>query len=141
VLAVAVWLEVRLSLAFPLTVMRGRIVIGEAWRASRGRFWTLFGAYIVIFLLMLVLWIAASLVTSGGYFAELAASGFTPEGIQAAGEHQMARQFGSINATTVIGWLLGAIAGSLSIALFGGAMATAARELTGHTDELAETFA
>jgi hypothetical protein len=138
---VAIWLQVRLSLAFPLTLLRGRIIIGEAWRASRGRFWTLFGAYFLISLLLLVLWIAATLVTTGSYFAELAASGFTPEGMQAAAEHQMARQFGEINATTVIGWVLGGIAGGLSIALLGGAMATAARELTAGVDELAETFA
>jgi len=67
---VAIWLEVRLSLAFPLTVLRNRITIGEAWRLTQGRFWRLFGAYlvsavIVVVLSTIVLWpmMAAYLAT------------------------------------------------------------------------------
>lgn len=141
VLALMVWFQVRLSLAFPLTLMRGKIVIGESWRTTRGRFWTLFGAYLALFLLLLALWIAASMAMSGGYFADLASSGFTPEGIQRAGERQMARQFGPITPMMVFGWVLSAAAGSLSIAIFGGAVATAARETTIDVEGLADTFA
>jgi hypothetical protein len=135
-----IWVQVRLSLAFPLTVMRKKIVVGEAWQATRGRFWTLFAAFLVIFLLLLVLWIAAALVMNGEYFADLAAGGFSPENIRRAGERQMARQFGTPTGTMALGWLLSAAAGSLSIAIFGGAVATGARAAVADVDGLAETF-
>ena len=141
VLGVVVWFQVRLSLAFPLTLMRGKIVIGEAWRTTRGHFWTLFLAFLALFLILVVLWVAASLAASGSYFADLASGGFTPESIQRAGERQMERQFGAITPLVVLGWALTALAGSLTIAIYGGAVATAARELTTDVDELAETFA
>jgi hypothetical protein len=139
--AVIFWLQVRLSLAFPLTLLRGKIVIGESWTRTRGRFWTLFGAFFALSLLVLAIWIAVALVASGGYFADLMSSGFTLEGIQRAGERQMARQLGTPDAATLLGWGLGAIAGTLAIALFGGAAATAARELTVDVEGLADTFA
>jgi hypothetical protein len=88
-----------------------------------------------------VLWIAAALVTSGGYFADLANGALTPENFQRASERQMERQFGALTPTMVAGWGLSALAGSLSIAIFGGAVATAARELTVDVDGLADTFA
>jgi hypothetical protein len=140
-LGLILWFQVRLSLAFPLTLLRGKIVIGEAWRATRSAFWTLFGAFLVIFLILLVLWIGAALVSNGGYLADLAQTGFTPEGLQQASERQMARQFGGISATTVIGWIVASAAGAFGLALFGGAVATAARELTTDVQGLAETFA
>jgi hypothetical protein len=140
-LGAVIWFEVRVSLAFAFTQMRGTIVVGEAWRATRGRFWTLFLAFFVISLLLLVLWIAAALVTSGGYFADLANGALTPENFQRASERQMERQFGALTPTMVAGWGLSALAGSLSIAIFGGAVATAARELTVDVDGLADTFA
>jgi hypothetical protein len=140
-LGASIWVQVRLSLAFPLTVMRKKIVVGEAWQATRGRFWTLFLAFFAIFLILLVLWIAAALVVSGPYFADLANGGFTPENLQRAGERQMARQFGAPTAMAALGWLLSAVAGSLSIALFGGALATGAREAVGGVDGLSDTFA
>jgi hypothetical protein len=41
----------------------------------------------------------------------------------------------------MFGWVLGSISGALTVALGGGAVATAARELTGDYDAVAETFA
>jgi hypothetical protein len=141
VFGLALWIEVRMSLAFPLTMLRGKIVIGEAWRATRGRFWTLFGAYLLIFLMLMVLWIAVALVTSGSYFADLVQSGFTPEGMQAAAQRQMERQFGAITPLAVLGWVLTALAGTITLAVLGGAIATAARESVEDVDTLADTFA
>jgi hypothetical protein len=53
----------------------------------------------------------------------------------------MARQFGSIGAMTVLGWALSSIGGALTIALGGGAMATALRDLTAGRESVADTFA
>ncbi|MFL6845684.1 MAG: hypothetical protein ACJ8ER_12475 [Allosphingosinicella sp.] len=141
ILGLLLWIEVRLSLAFPLTMLRGKIIIGESWRVTKGRFWTLFGAFLILFLILLVLWIAVALVTSGGYFADLAQSGFTPQGMQAAGQRQMERQFGAITPLAVLGWVLTSLVGTLNLVVFGGAIATAARELVDDPNTLADTFA
>jgi hypothetical protein len=141
IFVLAIWFWTRFALAFPLTLLRGRIVIGEAWRITRGRFWTLFTAMLVIFLIVLALWILFSAVVSGGYYAQLMHSAGDPVAVQQAAQQQMARQFGAITGMTVVGWILGAIVGGLTIAIWGGAVATAARLLTFNPDEIAETFA
>jgi hypothetical protein len=139
-LGALIWLEVRLSLAFPLTLVRRRIILGESWRLTKGRFWTLFGAYLVIFLVILAVSIALSLVTTGSYFAELIRNAGNPEAMRHAMEAQMDRQFGQVTAMTVAGWVLGAVAGAITIALMGGATATATRVLIGE-ESVADTFA
>jgi hypothetical protein len=78
-LGLVIWLEVRLSLAFPLTLLRRKIIIGESWRLTRGRFWTLFGGYLVIALIAFALSIVASAVTAGSYWLELMRGGFNPQ--------------------------------------------------------------
>lgn len=138
---VLIWLEVRLSLAFPLTLLRRRIIIGESWRLTRGRFWSLFGAYFVIFLIVFALAMVAAMVTSGAYFAEMMRNANNPVAMQQAAQAQMARQFGAINVMTVVGWLISAMVGALTIALGGGAVATAAKELAPDQEAVAETFA
>ena len=48
----AVW--VRLSFAGPMTFLQNRIRIFSSWSATSGRFWALFGAYLVVFVMVLV---------------------------------------------------------------------------------------
>ena len=136
-----VWFCTRFALAFPLTLLRGKIIIGEAWRITRGRFWQLFAAFLVVFLIMIVLFTILSVATNGGYFAQLARSGSDPVAVQRAMQQQMADQFGAINAMMVIRWILSGLVGGLVVAIWGGTVATAARELTVNVDEIAETFA
>lgn len=140
-LGIALWFCTRFALAFPLTLLRQKIVIGEAWRISRGRFWPLFTAFLVVFLIMIGLFMILSVVTNGGYFAQLARSGGDPAAVQRAAQQQMAEQFGAINGMMVIRWILSGIIGGLTIAIWGGTVATAARELTFNPDAIAETFA
>lgn len=140
-LLAGIWFATRFALAYPLTVMRGKLVIGESWRITRGRFWPLFAAFLIVLLLVLALWIVGSLVTSGGYFAELARNGGDRTALEHASQQQMARQLGGVTGTMVAGWVIGAIAGALGVALWGGTVATAARELTFDRDRIADTFA
>jgi hypothetical protein len=123
-----IYAEVRFSLAFPLTFMRREFAIGEAWRLTKGRFWTLFGAYFIIALLYMIL--AAILFTFafGPFFSEVAQARNSPEAIQLAFQNQVAL-FSSINPTSVSLLLGGALLGGLTMALIGGAVATAARDL------------
>jgi hypothetical protein len=140
-LALAIWLEVRLSLAFPLTLLRRRIIIGESWRLTRGRFWTLFGAYLVLFVVFLVLWSVVASLTAGSYLAEVMRAAGNPQRIQQAAQAQMARQFETIDAMKIVTWVLGAIIGGVSVAVAGAAVATAARALASDREEIADTFA
>ncbi|MGZ8997572.1 MAG: hypothetical protein ACXW2T_01825, partial [Allosphingosinicella sp.] len=88
---IVIWLQVRLSLAFPLTLLREEIVIGESWRLTKGRFWPLFGAYLVIFMLIFALSIAASFATTGSYLIEIIQNMKDPVALQRVMEAQMAR--------------------------------------------------
>lgn len=134
------WVYVRLSLALPLTFMSKTFVLAQSWRLTRGRFWTLFGAYFVIGLILFVLAIAVGSVTSGSYLAELFQKGFSPQAMQQAMRHQLDRQT-SLDAMVIFGWVLTAIVGALGIALGAGATATAARALAEDRAGIAETFA
>ncbi|HEV2816973.1 MAG TPA: hypothetical protein VGW40_07115 [Allosphingosinicella sp.] len=137
----AAWILVRLSLAYPLTLMRGRIVIGESWQLSRGRFWTLFGGYLIVVLVVTALSIAAAALTAGPQLLELLRGRLTLETLQAVAGWQLARQMEGVDAMMVAGWVLSALVGGLSVALYAGAMAAAARELAVDREGMARTFA
>lgn len=123
---VAAFFLIRVSLAFPLTLYRRRIVIGEAWRMSRGHFWTLFGAALVVTLIGGLMMTVAGIFTTGSYFAELAGASGDAAAVNRAAQAQMARA-GTISATTIIQALAGAAIGAIWIALSGGSAATAAK--------------
>ena len=139
-LPVLIWLAVRLSLATPLTLLRGKIILGESWRLTKGHFWSLFGGYLVIFVMILFLALLAGLATNGSYFASLIGSMGDPRATEAAMQAQLA-QLGEINALTMFGWILSSASGALTVALGSGAVATATRDLVGDPDAVAETFA
>jgi hypothetical protein len=135
------WLSVRLSLSFPLTLLRGSITISESWRLTRHRFWTLFGGFLLIYLLLLILSLGAAAVTMGDYWRVLARDGFAMQSLQAASNAQLAHQLGPIDAAMILGWILAGLTTAITIALQGGALATAARELADARADMAETFA
>lgn len=54
--SVWLWLVVRLAPASAMTIRDGKIKFFDAWGASRGRFWSLLGAYVV---LAIIMWFAA----------------------------------------------------------------------------------
>jgi hypothetical protein len=125
-----IYVMVRLSLAFPLTFIRGDLVIGESWRLGRGRFWPLFGAYFVIMIVQQLLAMALLALAFAPVVSEAMQSGGTPEAAQLAFRHQM-EHFVSLDPgaiAIIVGF--GLLTG-FGIALFGGAVATAARDLTG----------
>lgn len=128
-LGVSIFLYIRLSLAFPLTLYRQRIVIGEAWTLSRGHFWTLFLAYLIVTLIALAVMMLVGVITSGSYFTEILSAGNDPAAMQAAMEAQMQRQFGSPDPLTILGWVASAAGSALWVTLGAGAVGTAAKLL------------
>jgi hypothetical protein len=139
-LALFIWLEVRLCLAFPLTLLRRKIIIGESWRLTRGRFWTLFAAFLVLFVALLVLWAIVAALTQGAYWSELMRSGMNPQAVQTAAARQAAVQL-AFSPIMIVGLVFGGLVGGVTVALFGGAVATAVRLLVDDVDRMAETFA
>lgn len=51
-LAAVVFVQVRLSIALPLTYLYEAITVDEAWAQSRGHFWSIFGAFAALALLL-----------------------------------------------------------------------------------------
>ena len=140
VVAFTAFYYMRFGLAFPLTLMRGKIIIGEAWRISRGHFWALFGASLVILVILFICWMVVSSLTNGAYFAEIAQNAGNPVAMQQAEQAQFARQF-SFSGMAIVTWVLGGIIGALTVTLWGGAAATAVQQLTFDREKIAETFA
>lgn len=68
---VAIFFWVRLSLAGPLTILQKKVVIGPAWRTSRGNFWRLFGAYFVIGLLLFIVYTVVAFVQMGPVMTDM----------------------------------------------------------------------
>jgi hypothetical protein len=57
-----IWIGVRLSLATPMTFGRRKISISEAWRLSRGHFWSLLGAIVLALIFYLMIWVLISII-------------------------------------------------------------------------------
>ena len=137
ILCFLVFLWVRVSLAFPLTLLRERIVLGEAWRLSRGHFWTLFGGYFVLGLTIVAIAIVISLVIQGDVWGDMLTGGpIDPAQYNARMQAQYA--FGT---TTILSLLFGALYGGAVIALTGGSIASAAQALDADHEGMARTFA
>lgn len=127
-LGALLYLTIRLSLAFPLTLHRRAFAIGEAWRLSRGQFWTLFGAALVVAVIGFALSTAINMVALGGYFADLMSAAGDPEAAAKVMERQAAAasSFGTLMLLQAIG---GSIVAAIWLALSGGSVASAARLL------------
>lgn len=61
-IALALWLAVRFSLAVPITVGERKIAVFDSWRATKGRFWPLFGMGFIAFLMSLVVSMLGTIV-------------------------------------------------------------------------------
>lgn len=122
---------IRFSLAFPLTLHRGAFAIGEAWTRSRGHFWKLFGAALVVTLIGLIASVAVNIVTLGSHLADLLATLADTAGDDTSVRITIpeATETGDFSASTILQSLGGGAVTAVWIALSGGSTATAARLL------------
>jgi hypothetical protein len=131
----------KLSLTFPLTLKERAFAIGEGWNLTNGRFWTLYGAYFIIFLILLAIGLATTLALRPEYFSAVFRYGLnSPEAQMVSMQEYQELMSGSIGARTIIGWVVTAVQGTLGYALLGGAAATAVQQLTADEEGLSDTF-
>lgn len=123
-IVLTLYLWVRISLIFPLTFIHRRLVVDEAWALTRGRAGTLFLSYLVISLILFALSIAvatpfALLLLSS---APLASGELTGQAAL-----QLAQQWfqDHLAAFALLGVAMSVVQ-AVSVALYGGAMASAA---------------
>lgn len=126
VFGVTLYLLIRFSLAFPLTLHRRRFIIGEAWTLSKGRFWTLFGAALAVTLIGFALTMTISVMAAGSYLADIMAASGDADATARVTEHHMA-QAGKFGPMMIFQSFAGSVVGAIWIALSGGSAATAAR--------------
>jgi hypothetical protein len=137
----AAYFGTKLSLTFPLTIIREGYAVGEGWALTNGRFWTLFGAYFILFLIMLGTGIAIILATQQDYLQAVFQYGVnSDEAVRASLREYELLNAGEVDVQLVLHWVLSSIQGGIGFALCGGAVATAAQELTADEDGLSETF-
>jgi hypothetical protein len=135
--ALPLFLTVRLAPAFALTVMRRKIVIGEAWTLTSGHFWVMFGGYLVLNLIIFIVYMVLAFAVVSPVMMMMV--GANPAGAMALMQGHVG---GGIAAAILVFGLIFAILAGVSLAFNAGGLAAATRSLTGDTGEdLAETFA
>ncbi|RYE02659.1 MAG: hypothetical protein EOP61_07765 [Sphingomonadales bacterium] len=124
-----IWLAVRLSLIFPLTLYRGRFSVDAGWDLGRGRFWKLFAAYLVVLMFLIALGIVVSWAIMGDYWAAMWAARNDPAGMQLAALEFTQRQQEMSIPARVVQTILGSLIAIAGLALGPGVIASATREL------------
>lgn len=137
IMALILFFGVRLSPAGVLTMLRGKVVIGEAWRLTRGHFWVLFGSYAIVGLLMMAGYLAIMTITMAPFMGAMTHAG-DPAAIQAqVSAWQMQQMSVSLTAAGVLTLVAGAAIGAVMLALQGGCVAVATVQLV---DDRAHVF-
>lgn len=135
--AVPIFLYVRLSPALALTMIREKIVIGEAWRLSSGNFWKMFAGYLVLNLILMAVYLAIVFAIFMPLMASVGA-GATPVAMAAMMQGSLS---GSIVSVLIGGAAVLAILSGVGIAFLAGGFAAATQQMLGATDiDYAATF-
>jgi len=122
------WIAVRLSAAAPLTILRRRIVIAEAWRLTHGRFWTLLGGYLVVLILLAIPGFIFLNVVAGGFYHQIVVASYEPQEFVRAMRDQLEQQAPG-RLLWLAGIFFGGLLGGAAIALQGAMTSGATRRL------------
>lgn len=118
----------RLSLAFPLAMIRKRILLEEAWARTEGHFWPFFLAYMIIAAGMILFGLTISAITDWASFSTLLSGG------------PRLRVIAPVDALMVLGWVLKGALTTLGVVFVAGAMVAGAHALVPDEEGLAKTF-
>jgi hypothetical protein len=137
-LILGLWLGTRFSVAGPLTLLERKVIVGPAWRTTRGNFWPLLGAYVVIVLLLVALYTPV-MFARGVSFGTM----FKPLGIDTqlqVASAQAARYTLSLKNVAIS--LVISVIGGFALALHAGAIGIAAAQLLNRRgqQQLSEVF-
>lgn len=134
----AVWLSVRLSLIGAVFVLDRSFALRKGWQATKGHFWTLFGAYLVMFIAYLVVEGIIIAIANPAAFGAMFGGVTDPQ--QALAQQQaMMATFASPSIGLVIIWIVGTAIGTAAMVYYFGVIATAAMAGTGYSkQDLAE---
>ncbi|MDG5489412.1 hypothetical protein NYR55_12380 [Sphingomonas sp. BGYR3] len=132
-----IFIGVRLALAWPMVVADRRIALGEAWRLSKGRFWPMFGAALVLAIGLSVAGQIVSAIQFGGLMTALV-PGSDPQQMQ----NLLIERFSSITVVSVIAWILGGIVSTAWIVSMAAGISDALVQVKPDDhDDLAEIYA
>lgn len=134
-----VWIATRLSVLFPLTLYRRRISIDAAWELTRGRFWTLFLSYLVIWLALIAGWIVVMSFFMGDYFVAVMQAAGDQQRVEMAYAEFARHQFEMPILERVAVTILFAVLAVISIVIGPGVQASATRELLIERGEMLES--
>jgi hypothetical protein len=74
--AVSLWINVRLALAFAHAAVTGQLSLSASWNAMRGNFWRFVAAFVILAVLVVIVYFVAGIVlTLAGTFAWMAVYG------------------------------------------------------------------
>lgn len=137
-LVLSLWLGTRFSLAGPLTILERKIIIGRSWRMTRGNFWRLLGAYLVVLVLLAIVYGALSLLRNPGF-----ATMMRPASLEAQQQLVAAQaQAFSFSLKNIVIAVVTSVIGGFALALHAGVTAVATAQLVDRRGEqhLSEVF-
>lgn len=135
-----IWALVRISPCGPLTIYRHKVTIGPAWRLTRGAFWRLLAAYLLLFVGLFLVYGTLLAIQMGPVIGDMAH--LTDPAAAARVTQWQAAHNGAINGRTIAYGLLAGLIAGVALAFQAGMTAVATRQLLGLGDAtLDEVFA
>lgn len=130
VVALLIWLAVRFSLAIPITVAERRIAIFDSFGVTKGRFWSILGMAVIVFVMTMIVGLLGMVV---GMPVTLATGGLSA--LTELQEASIAEIF-RVAGVAIIAWtVVNAILSALQIAVMYAPFSAAYRDIKGATAE------
>lgn len=137
----AIWVLVRLSLAAPMTFDQRRLVVFGSWSFTRGAFWPLAGAYVLAFLLGVVILLLLAVISSALVGVAVMATGGSLASIGQTFESDVSSVRAFLTLPTLMSQALSAAMITIYYVIILSPSAIAYQGLAGHGPKDAETFA